>query len=288
LLQVQPPTFAIVVVAGLYALGSRWRVGSQVHRRRDRWRTIAFAAGLLTLVAALDTPIDTEADRLFAVHMVQHVLLLSVAPPLIVLGAPWARIWRPLPLGFRRAAARALVVDPRTRPLRRLAHGLGHPAVAWVAFCGNLVLWHVPALYDATLRNGGVHDLEHALFFTTGLLFWAQVIPSAPFRVRLDEPRRALYVTLAMLVGWVLAVVLGFARAPLYHPYAALAHRPGGLSALADQQIAAGVMWVPGSLAFTIAIVLFFYRWLAPESESRRRPARSPLTTTTPLSTTTR
>jgi cytochrome c oxidase assembly factor CtaG len=278
---VQPPTFAILVVAGLYVLGGRWRVGSQVHRSRDRWRTIAFASGLLVLVAALDTPIDSEADRLFAVHMVQHVLLLSVAPPLIVLGAPWARIWRPLPLGFRRTTAKALVVDPRTRPLRRLAHWLTHPAVAWVAFCGNLVLWHVPALYDATLRNGAVHDLEHALFFSTGILFWAQVIPSAPFRVRLDEPRRALYALLAMLVGWVLAVVLGFARTPLYHPYTTLAHRPGGLSALADQQIAAGVMWVPGSLAFTIAIVLFFYRWIAPEPESRRRSGLSPLTTTT-------
>jgi len=278
---VQPPSFAILVVAGLYVLGSRWRVGSNVHRRRDRWRTIAFASGLLTLVAALDTPIDSEADRLFAVHMAQHVLLLSVAPPLIVLGAPWARIWRPLPLAFRRAAARALVVDPRTRGLRRLVHWLTHPVVVWVAYCGNLVLWHVPGLYDATLRSGGVHDLEHALFFGTGILFWAQVIPSAPFHVRLDEPRRALYATLAMLVGWVLAVVLGFARSPLYHPYTTLAHRPGGLSALADQQIAAGVMWVPGSLAFTIAIVLFFYRWIGPDTSPQRRSALEPLTTTT-------
>jgi putative membrane protein len=279
---IQPPAFVVVVTACLYYLGGRWRVGPPRHRHRELARSAAFSAGLLTILAALDTPLDPLAERLFAAHMTQHVLLLSVAPPLIVLGAPWTRIWRPLPLGFRRSIAKALVVDHRTAPLRALAGRLTQPLVAWLLFDVNLVVWHVPFLYDATLRNSTVHELEHLLFFSTGILFWAQVIASPPFRVRLDELHRAAYAATAMLVGWALAVVLAFAPSPLYQPYVELAHRPGGLSALADQQIAAGVMWVPGSLAFTIAIVVFFYRWIGPEPDrsprrTAARPRRKPL-----------
>jgi cytochrome c oxidase assembly factor CtaG len=268
----QPPLVLVAVGGYLYLLGGRGRVGAS-RPRHELWRSLSFGAGLATVVIALGSPVDAYADGLFFVHMTQHVLLLTVAPPLLLLGAPWTRMWRPLPLGFRRGAARRLVVDRRTRLLRAAATRLASPVVAWLAFGVNLVLWHVPALYDATLRSQWIHDLEHALFFTTALVFWAQVIPSPPFRARLGELARAAYVTSAMLVGWVLAVVLAFARAPLYRPYVELAHHPLGLSPLADQQIAAGVMWVPGSLAFTIAALVFLCRWMAAESATRtKRP----------------
>jgi putative membrane protein len=267
---VSPPLFVVVVAAVLYWLGGRRRV-SRGRELEQRGRTVAFALGLFSIVVAIDTPLDPLADKLFAAHMTQHVLLLSVAPPLIVLSAPWMRLWQPLPLGFRRSVAKALARSPRARPLRALAHALAHPLCAWTLFCVDLVVWHLPGLYDLTLRSEAVHELEHALFFATGLLFWAACFDSPPFRVRLGWLWRAAYVGTAMLVGWVLAVVLAFATTPLYSAYATLAHRPGGLSALADQQIAAGVMWVPGSLSFTIAIVVFFYRWLEPETAGRRR-----------------
>jgi putative membrane protein len=267
---VSPPLFVVLAAALLYWLGGRRRV-SAGRGHEQAWRTVSFALGLLTIVVAIDSPLDPLADSLFAAHMTQHVLLLSVAPPLIVLSAPWARLWQPLPLRFRRAAARAVVVSPRTRPLRVVSHGLAHPLVAWTLFNANLVVWHVPALYDLTLRSDAVHETEHALFFSTGLLFWGAVIDSPPFRARLDWVRRVAFVTGAMLVGWVLALVLAFATNPLYPAYASLAHRPGGLAAITDQRLAAGVMWVPGSLAFTVAFVVFFYRWLDPEPTSRRR-----------------
>jgi putative membrane protein len=282
----QPPSFLILAVAGLYVLGGRWRVGSRRRRRRDLARSAAFWGGLLTIVVALDSPLDGLVDRLFAAHMTQHVLLLTVAPPLIVLGAPWMRIWRPLPLGFRRSVAKALVVDPRTRLLRRLATWVTHPVVVWLLFSVNLVAWHIPAAYDLTLTNGRVHDLEHALFLTTGVLLWLQIVPSPPFHVRLDEVRRAAYATAAMLVGWILAIVLAFAPHPLYAHYAQLGSRPGGLSALADQQIAAGVMWVPGSLTLTLAALVLLYRWLAPETS--RTSHRAAVLAATPSSATTR
>jgi cytochrome c oxidase assembly factor CtaG len=263
-----PPLYAVVVVGVLYHLGGRRRVSTR--RGIDRSaKAASFYLGLLTILVAVDSPLDPLADTLFAAHMAQHVLLLTVAPVLIVLAAPWTQIWQPLPLRLRRTVAKAVALHPRARLLRATAHALGHPLVAWTLFDLNLLLWHVPALFDSTLYSQTTHDLEHALFFSTGLLFWAQVFDSAPFRARLSWLGRAAYTTTGMLVGWVLAVVLAFAPAPLYHAYAALPSRPGGLSALGDQQIAAGVMWVPGSIVYTIAILVFFYRWLGPEPERR-------------------
>ena len=159
--------------------------------------------------------------------------------------------------------------SPRARPLRRTARFVAHPLPAWLLFNVNLVAWHLPALYDGTLRHQALHDFEHASFFFTGLLFWAQVLDSAPFRARLAWVERVAYLVTAMLVSWALAVVLAFAPNPLYPAYATLASRPWGLSALNDQRLAAGVMWVPGSLAFTAAILVFFYRWLDPQPERR-------------------
>lgn len=265
---VEPPLYAVVVVGALYWLGGRRRVS--VRRRIDRpAKSGAFYLGLVSILLASDSPLDPLSGKLFAAHMAQHVLLLTVAPVLIVLAAPWTQIWQPLPLGFRRTVARAVVVHPRARMLRTAAHGLGRPLVAWLVFNGTLLVWHIPALYDLTLRSQVAHDLEHALFFSTALLFWGQVFDSAPFRASLGWFSRAVYTTAGMLVGWVLAVVLAFAPSPLYHAYADLPSRPGGLSALDDQQIAAGVMWVPGSIVYTIAILIFFYRWLGPEPKSR-------------------
>jgi putative membrane protein len=258
-------TFAVVL---MYRLGARQSFNA-AQRRRRRLRDASFYLGCLVLVLAVDSPLDQLAATLFAAHMAQHVLLLTVAPPLIVIAAPWTQIWRPLPLGFRRAVAKAVVRSPRARPLRAAARVIAHPVIALIIFNANLLAWHVPQLFDATLHDRPLHELEHALFFFTGVLFWAQVIDSAPFHAALSLLQRIAYVTATMLVSWALAVVLAFAPHPLYSGYADLASRPGGLSALDDQRIAAGVMWVPGSLAFTIAIFVFFYRWLDPEPEHR-------------------
>ena len=115
------------------------------------------------------------------------------------------------------------------------------------------------------------------MFFFTGLLFWARVIDPGPLRPRLVWTARIAYVVGAMIVGWGLAITLVLVPEPLYAHYAALAHRPGGISALTDQQLAAGVMWVPGSLAYGIAMMLGVYRWLEPDT---RVPPRQPALTT--------
>jgi len=147
-------------------------------------------------------------------------------------------------------------------PVRALAL----PWPAWLLFNFMILAWHIPGAYDATLRFGAVHQLEHGLFFFTGLLFWARVIDPGPLRPRLIWPARIAYVVGAMVVGWGLAITLVLLPDPLYAHYAALAHRPGGITAATDQQLAAGVMWVPGSIAYGVAALIGFYRWLEPET----------------------
>jgi putative membrane protein len=268
-----PALLWVILAAWLYWLGGR---GVRPHPSATRrWRTTAFIAGLATIAVAVASPIDEWAVSLQWAHMLQHVLLLVVAPPLLALARPWNRMWRGLPLGLRRRVAQEVTQGRWSDSLRRTARFLGDPIPSWLLFSLTLVLWHLPFAYDATLRSSLVHAAEHALFFGVGLLFWTRVIDSPPWRSPLPDGVRAVYVASAMVVSWLLAIVLAFANSPLYAPYAAEATRPGGISALTDQQLAAGVMWVPGSIPFAVAIIFIIYRWLEPEAG--RGPAPRPL-----------
>jgi cytochrome c oxidase assembly factor CtaG len=212
--------------------------------------------------------------------MIQHVLLLTVAAPLIALGAPWMSIWRPLPLGFRRSAARAIARESWAAPLRAGARTLNRPLAAGLAFNVNLIVWHIPPIYDLTLRHLVIHALEHTLFLGLGILLWCQVIDSPPLKARLRLDLRAYYMVATATVSWVISLVLAFAPTPLYSVYAHIADRPGGISALADQQLAAGMMLGPGSLSITLFVFVALYRWLASDGEASPPrsswPARAP------------
>lgn len=261
-----PALIWVLGAASLYWLGGQR--GARPSSAR-RWRTACFIAGLAAIVVALGSPLDDLAAKLQWAHMVQHVLLLLVAPPLLALARPWTRMWHGLPLGLRRAIGHEVTHGRWSQPLLRAARILGDPVPSWLLFTVTLVAWHLPFAYDETLRSPMVHALEHALFFGTGLLFWTRVIDSPPWRSPLTDTARAVYVGSALLVSWILAIVLAVAPKALYAPYAAEASRPGAITAHADQQLAAGVMWVPGSIPFTIAILFVAYRWLEPRSSSR-------------------
>jgi putative membrane protein len=257
------PGLLAVTAAVLYVRGLRRPVQGSAGAREERvalLRAAAFIGGLAVIVAALSSPFDGVADRLLWAHMAQHVLLVVVAPPLVVLGAPWMPLWLGLPLAVRRPLARWMVRSRPARPLRAAASVLTTPLGAFAVFNADLVGWHIPALYDLTLRNQAAHDLEHALFLTTGILFWAQLLPSWPLHRSLGFGGRLVYTLGASLASWGLAVVLAFYPTPLYSAYADLASRPGGISALGDQRLAAGVMWVPGSIPFALAILFDVYR----------------------------
>jgi putative membrane protein len=272
---------AAVVGAGVAYF---WAVRTTARRRpstprsvsRTHGRALAFTGGLLTVLVALAGPVERFADELFWVHMVQHVLLLTVAAPLFVLAAPWALALRVLPPSIRRRAVLSRRAQRSTRR-GRVSAWFAMPTVVWVLFNANLLAWHVPAAFTLTLRNEPVHVLEHVLFLALGVLFWSQVIDSPLPRARLDDRERVVYIAASAAVGWALSIALTLAPSPLYAGYAALPTRPGGLSALADQRVAAGVMLVPGSIAFVVAGFFCFMRWLANE-ERRGASALLPAT----------
>lgn len=252
---------AVAVVAWLYAAGIR-RQRPRLSRAMLHARALAFAAALIVLLLALEPPLDDYADRLFSAHMLQHLLLIGVVAPLLVLAAPWMEIWRGVPLGARRALARAVLVSDAARPLRRAGALLYRPAPVFVLFNAALVGWHVPAAYDLALRHQAVHDLEHLSFLVFSTLFWLQMLDSRPFHRTLEGFGAVGYALGAVIVGWTLAVALSLASAPLYAYYAGLAHRPGGISALTDQRLASGIMWVPAALPYAAFGFFAIYRWL--------------------------
>jgi putative membrane protein len=267
------PLILVLAAFVLHLLGER-RAVVLTGRPRDsggRRRALTFYAGLGTILIALQSPLDSLSDSLFWAHMVQHLLLLVVAAPLIVLSRPWMSIWRPLPLRLRRLLLRGLTRSRFLAPLRALFRVLTEPAAAWLLFNVSLVAWHMPGPYDLTLRNPAAHVLEHALFLGTGILFWAQVAACPPARTTLSYAQRIAFLGTAAVVNIGLSMFLAFAQHPLYSHYAQLAHRPGGISALADQQIGGGIMWTAGDVPFTIAISLLVQRWLATQEAMTRR-----------------
>ena len=254
------PVPLIAAAAGvlLYDRGAR-RLGRGGPTRTQK---ACLVAGVAVILVALLSPLDDLALRLQWAHMVQHVLLLVVAPPLIVLARPWDTAVHGLSPRVRAVAAaqqRLLTTHPR----RVLA-----AAAAVVAFVGVMWLWHIPALYNLTLRNDMVHNLEHTAFLAVGLLFWTAALPRAAEDRAIGLIGRSAVVLTGLVGSWLLAVYIGYAPGVLY-AYSG----SGSLSALADQQLAAGVMWVPASVPFVAAIVWIMARWF--ENDARLAAAEA-------------
>lgn len=235
------------------------------------WRTAAFLAGLSALLVALVSQVDALATELFSVHMVQHMLLTVVAAPLLLVGAPIRPLLRGLPRWMRSGLVRPLA---RSRWLRRSLHLIRHPLVAGALYVGGLYAWHVPALYDAALRDGRVHVAEHLWFLVSALVFWSVVIDPVPFRGTLGYAGRLPYLLVAGAAqNTVLGGVLSFSSLLLYGSYT---HSPErfGIDPLSDQRIGGAIMWVAGDIVFLAAASVAFFRWLAEEEEMQRRRER--------------
>src|SRR5438067_13260610 len=154
----QLPLLLVCIALAVHVLGARLPAVKlrRPRSRSARWRAVSFYAGLAFVLVALDGPVDSDSSTLLWVHMLQHVLLLSIAAPLIALGAPWMSIWRPLPLGFRRSVAKVVARSPALSPLRWLGRSLARPWPALIACSFVLAVWHVPAVYDFALRREAV------------------------------------------------------------------------------------------------------------------------------------
>jgi putative copper resistance protein D len=238
-------------------------------------RTAAFLAGLAAIAVALLSGIERYDTTLFSVHMVQHLLLIVVAAPLIALAAPVTQVLR-----AASPAARRRWLLPALHS--RFVAAVGHPVVAWLAF--TLVLWlsHFSPLFDLALEDDGIHRFEHALFLASALLFWWPAVAADPARRRLPYPVRGLYLLLQLPVNSFLGMALTFAAAPLYPHYASLGS-PYGITALADQQLAGGIMWLAGDIVFIIAVLAVVAAWMrheerdAPAAERRADVGRAAL-----------
>ncbi len=269
-----PPgiVIGIAVPAALYAVGTArlWRVAG-VGRGIRISAAAAFAAAIATLVIALLSPLDDLADQLQSAHMVQHLLLIIVAPPLLLAGEPIrAFVWA-FP---RRLRASVPARWMRSTFWQRAALFFSAPAAAFGLHAVALLAWHLPGPYDAALRNEGVHALEHISFLGTALLFWWVVLAPAPFR-KLPVPMRIPYVVAMSLVGAAVGALLTFASSPFYQAYAATTSA-FGFTPLEDQQIAGLIMWIPGGLAYLIAAAALFVSWIgAADSRADRMFDRS-------------
>ena len=234
--------------------------------RVPRRRTIAFLGGLAAIAIALLSGIERYDTTLFSIHMVQHILLTLVAAPLLALGAP---ITLALRVASPRVRRRIILPILHSRPVRVLAF----PVVAWLLFAGVMWATHFSPLFDLALEDRLLHDLEHALYLGSALLFWWPAVGLDPAPWRLGHPGRIAYVFLQMPQNTFLAVVILNAPAPLYPHYATLV-RDWGPTPLADQQIAGSIMWLFGDVLFLAAIALILVGWMRHDERETARVER--------------
>ncbi len=219
----------------------------------------ALAFALLSGIGRYDT-------ALFSVHMVQHVLLMLVAAPLIALAAPVTLILRLSSSGTRRRWILPVLHS-------RVVRFMGHPVTAWVMFASMMWAVHFSPLFNASLEDPVVHDIEHVLFLTGALLFWWPAVALDPAPYRMSHPSRIVYLFLQMTQNTFLAVVILNASAVLYPHYATLV-RPWGMLALDDQRLAAGIMWIAGDAIFLTAIMAVVVGWMRADARDSARNDR--------------
>ncbi|HZS75472.1 MAG TPA: cytochrome c oxidase assembly protein [Ktedonobacteraceae bacterium] len=227
------------------------------------WRAGYFLGAVFIALIGDSAPIDILSARYFWVHMIQHLLLLVVMAPLLVAAAPLQPLWLGLP-GWGRRLLLALARPPLKRAALHVGHWLRQPVISCAILIAGTWIWHWPVLYDLALRNETIHDwCEHLTFLAVSVLFWTQIIPSPLLRPRLSYFGQLACLGVAIVQNVVLAMLLGFAQAPLYAPYAHLAAVSGGFPAILDQQLGAGIMWTFGDVPFIIAIAVLFQKWFA-------------------------
>jgi putative membrane protein len=253
-----PPVFlttSLILCAILYTRG--WVAIRKTRPSQFPVKRLAyFLAGLSVIWLSIASPLDGFADALLSAHMVEHLLLMSVVPPLLLLGYPAVPLLRGLP--------HVVLVDLlgplfRSRPLRSLGHFLTIPIVAWLAM--NLVLlgWHIPAAYDFALCHEHWHEFEHACFLGTSLLFWFPLVQPWPSRHHYSRWYMLLYLVSADIVNTILAAFLAFCDRPVYSYYL---QRPNlfHIDPLADQVTGAAFMWVAGSAIFLLPALYITFR----------------------------
>ena len=248
----------LILVALVYARG--WlRVRKLDLHTIETWRAGSFVLGLLFIWLAVASPIAALDHELLTIHMVQHLLLMTLAPPSIWFGAPMKPLLRGLPQGFGNVMRHCF----RSPPIQRLGRAIAHPAVCWLAAAATLVGWHVPSLFALGMRSGLWHTIEQASFLASGLLFWRPVIKPGEGKSDGSEWPILLYLFVATLPCDILSGFLVFCNRVVY-PVFLSSPQSNGMSALEDQQCAGALMWTCVTLVYLIAAAIFAARLLSP------------------------
>jgi putative membrane protein len=253
-----PLDLALILEAFIYLRG--W-----IHLRLARvtiipaWRAGSFLLGLFLIWLAAGSPLAVFDEKLLTVHMVQHLLLMTLAPPLILLGAPVMPILHGLPQGLVQTVLGPLF---RYSPVQRLGQRLSHPAFCWLAAAAALVGWHVPAAFTLALQSETWHIVEHLCFLVTGFLFWWPVIQPWPSVPHWPRWSMLLYLFLATLPCDILSAYLSFCDRVVYPVYLNTP-RPFGISPLGDQECAGALMWTCITIVYLLPAVILATQLLA-------------------------
>ena len=241
---------AVILTIAIVAAGAVYLRGWLSRGSLSIWRAASFLFGLLATWVAVVSPVASLDSRMLTAHMIQHLLLMTIAPPLIWLGEPLVAV------GTLRSAFP-----------KGLGKTLGHPAFCWLAAAAALVVWHVPAIFSLGMHSPIWHFMEHASFLTAGLLFWWPVIQPRPSVPRWPRWSMLLYLFLATLPCDVLSGLLVFSDRIAYPMYLGMPAM-GGLSPLEDQQCAAALMWTCVTLVFLLAGTILSTQMLSPRKEA--------------------
>lgn len=270
------PTFGALIAGFVYLRG--WRLARATRSRElPPWRALCFCSGLFSLWLALASPLDALDPFLLVAHMTQHLLLMSVAPPLLLLGNPQVPLLRGLPPSFVRDE---LAPWMNLRALHLLQRLFTNPVFGWIAMDLALVLWHLPVAYELGLRSNFYHQVEHACFFFSSLAFWCYVVRPWPCRIRSSRWLIVPYLASAHLVMFFVGLIIALEPRVIYSTYA---HVPRlfGIDALTDQTLAGGEMILAGLLIMVIALVPILMQLLSdrPRSTQSAQPHAMPLVT---------
>jgi putative membrane protein len=250
-------TAAIAAAALLYLRGWR-RLCSHYPEIAAGCRPWALFAGLAVLWIVIASPLSTLDHRLLTFHMLQHLVLMTIAAPLLLVASPGATFLRGLPVPARRAAIWAL----RSDPIRRIGRALTHPVLCWLVGTGVVIAWHVPAAHELGLRSSFWHLVQHATFFGAGLLFWWPVVHGTPRTALGAAP---LYLFLATLPCDALSAFLSFCGRVIYPSHAG-AQAFLGMNALQDQECAGALMWFWVTIAYLLPAAAITLRMLWPRA----------------------
>ena len=256
---------SLALTAWLYFRGVRrvWRESGRGREKR-RWEVWAFVGGWLALFVALVSPLHPWGEVLFSAHMTQHEVLMLIAAPLLVLARPLVPFLWALPVGWRQSIGAA----SKRPPAQSCWRAITNPLVAWAIHALALWVWHVPVLFQATLRSDLVHTLQHLSFLGSALIFWWALIHGR--QGLMGYGAAVLYVFTTSAHSGVLGAMITFARHVWYPAYSETT-RSWGLTPLEDQQLGGLIMWVPAATVYVIAALALMVGWM---KESERRVAR--------------